>query len=140
MFLFAQSEKFGKNAISKVGKESKPTNKGSPPHPVGSSQGSTMKLVCSTLCSRCHQLVAQLDDLCYFYLDFSFDLLYFPIKITEKYSIVLCQGAMGGEGRLGYILEREKLKKGSVNSELMYLFSQQFIYKFCSITSAFLFL
>ena len=52
MFLFAQSEKFGKNAISKVGKESKPTNKGSPPHPVGSSQGSTMKLVCSTLCSR----------------------------------------------------------------------------------------
>ena len=37
-----------------------------------------------------------LDDLCYLYLDFCFDLLYlylylyFPIQITEKYSIELC--------------------------------------------------
>ena len=37
------------------------------------------------------QLVAQLDDLCYLYLDFCFDHLYFTIQITEKYSIVLCQ-------------------------------------------------
>ena len=35
-------------------------------------------------------LVAQLDDLYYIYLDFCFDHLYFPIQITEKYSIALC--------------------------------------------------
>ena len=35
------------------------------------------------------QLIAQLDDLCYWYLDFYFDHLYFKSQITKKYSIVL---------------------------------------------------
>ena len=62
-------------------------------------------------------MVAQLDDLCYLHLDFCFDLLYFPIQITEKYSIVLCYHYPGHIGQLTVYTKKRRLRNSGKREE-----------------------